>query len=415
MAIIKKNPELIGMVCAFASALTWVFGAIFISNIYKAEVLSQITDASLPLAVSFLYGAFGVIFIFLFLLITKRKGELVRSLRMKSSTFLWLSGIFGGPIALSFFCMALLNLDPAYVMPITSAYPVLCAFLAVLFLGERISKISWYGIIICICGAMIVGITPPSGQTSGSFYLGIIFAVGVSFAWSLEGVFASKAFDFFDPYVATAFRFLAYLIICPTIILPLLGGFEYITLILEHAWRFLLLASFCSVVNCIFYYVAINYIGSGRASAITSSYSIFSILGGLILGSVDITYMLIIGGIILFLGLLIIVKGANSASFRQEENVIKDVENKNKDRKEISQLPLKVAIVRMLDLSKGQDVEAIYEGLKEHYVRDDLFSKKHLISQLNSMKMAGLITNVRNQEDMYLLTISGYNKVMSLQ
>ncbi len=408
------NPKVIGILASLGSAFTWVFGAIFLSNIYKIEEVNMVDSASLPFAVSFLYGAAGALSILIFLFFTGKLPELKRSLQAKSSRILWLGGSFGGPIAMVMFSIALKNLDPAYVMPVTSSYPVLCGLLAMLFLKEKINMRGWIGILVVIFGAVLVGLQPPTSQSSQTFYQGVIFALGVAVAWSLEGVFTSKGVDFFDPYIAATFRFLSYLIICPLFILPIFGGFEFIPFLLKHAFLLILLAGFFSFVNCVLYYVGITFIGSARAAAITSSYSLFSILAGFALGAVEISLLLILGGLILFAGVLVIVTSSSDSSFREEsktEEDIKEVQTLPLSDK----LPLKAAIVITLVNNSGKNIDEIADILSKTYVNDKTVSKQNILNQLNAMKMAGIVeVSLEDAKNpLFFMTNSGAHKIAS--
>ena len=51
----------------------------------------------------------------------------------------------------------------AYAMPISALCPCVGAFLAAVFLKERIQPRVWVGIILAVAGAIIVSYVPPEG------------------------------------------------------------------------------------------------------------------------------------------------------------------------------------------------------------------------------------------------------------
>ncbi len=410
--LFKNNPQFIGIFSALCCAITWVFAAIFMSNIYKTPEIAQIESSALPFAVTFLYGAAGAIAILIFLAFIGKMPEFKRSLFTKSSRILWMSGSFGGPLAVVFFSIAIKNLDPAYVMPITSSYPVLCGLLAMFFLSEKINLKGWLGILIVIAGAVLVGLQPPSSQSTETFYLGVFFALATAIAWSLEAVLASKGVDYFDPYIATAFRFMAFLVVCPTLIMPIFGGFEYILPLLQHAFVYVFLAGFLSFVNCMFYYVGIAYIGSARTAAITSSYSLFSILAGFILGTIEFSLVLSLGGITLFTGVLVIVASSSSGSFREKKE---DAPIAHADIAPITnKIPIKAAIVSTLVNTDGKNAKEISDILLKIYNNENQASEKHVQQHLEAMKMAGLVElKEKSEENIYTITTSGIEKLVA--
>lgn len=408
------NPQIIGVISSFACAITWVIAAVFISEIYKVPEIAGINSHQLPLAVCFLYGVFGTLFCFLFLKATNRIVEFKKTIKSSVAKILWLGGFCGGPAAMVLFCSALQNLDPAYAMPITSAYPVLCGVLAVIFLKEKINLLGWIGILTVIIGTILVGLKPPSHQSYDSFYLGVALSVGVAFAWSMEAICVSRGVDFVDPHVATAFRYLSYFFAFIFIIFPFMGGFEYIVPLLTYAFVPTLLAGFFSLVNCIFMYVGVMYLGSARSSAIITSYSLFSIFTSFVLGTIDLTFHLVFGGILLFLGILAIIKSSSNECYRSvDARVIPVLDNK---LALLPSYPVKALITISIankELPEGKTFSEIHADLLAHKVISEKIKPAVIASLIDTLELAGLlIKTVKNGTNYYSLTESGNNKLI---
>ena len=77
----------------------------------------------------------------------------------------------------------------AYAMPISALCPCVGAFLAAVFLKERIQPRVWVGIILAVAGAIIVSYVPPEGADPANFYLGIALATLATLGWGIEGAF----------------------------------------------------------------------------------------------------------------------------------------------------------------------------------------------------------------------------------
>lgn len=408
------NPKFIGVLSSLACAITWVIAAVFISEIYKIPEIMEINSSQLPLAVCFLYGGFGAFFCLLFLQMTNRIQELKKTFKSKVAKILWTGGFFGGPTAMVLFCSALQNLDPAYAMPITSAYPVLCGVLAIILLKEKINLLGWIGIFTVIIGTILVGLKPPTHQSYDSFYFGVALSVGVAFAWSMEAICVSRGVDFVDPHVATTFRYLSYFIAFIFVIFPFIGGFDYVLPLLTHALIPTVLAGFFSIANCIFMYVGVTYLGSARSSAIITSYSLFSILTSFILGTIDLTFYLVVGGILLFLGILIIIKSSSNKCYRSVDTKIIPVLDKKLSLTSVYPIKALVTIsIANKDIPEGKTLAEIHADLLEHKVISEKIKQSSIAALIDTLELAGLLTKtVKNGTDYYSLTESGNNKLI---
>lgn len=75
----------------------------------------------------------------------------------KTYLFLLLSGLATGASWLCYFRALKLG-DAARVAPVDKLSVVLVAVFAVIFLGERLSAVNWFGIVLCTAGIILVAL-----------------------------------------------------------------------------------------------------------------------------------------------------------------------------------------------------------------------------------------------------------------
>lgn len=180
---------LLGSLAALISAAAWAFGSI---------LFRRLANEVSPLGMTLGKGIIGILYLGIATLLIVREPVANRSILL-----LGVSGLLGIALGDTFFFKALIDLGPRLTVLLGTLGPVFTVILAVFFLQERPSLLSWLGILLTICGVTYVlwERTPrkelKENRISGIKYallsalcmsLGIIFAkMGVASISALQG------------------------------------------------------------------------------------------------------------------------------------------------------------------------------------------------------------------------------------
>lgn len=299
-----------GLLYGVISGATWGLDGVILGLALTMMPFTGAVSASIyvaPLVGAALHDGFAGLWVFLYNCVSGRWREYGRTLWTKPGMIVCLAALFGGPIAMSGYLLAIEMSGASYALAITAMYPVVGAVAAVFFLKEKITLRVWGGIILCIIGAIIVGYVPPENNHP-KFYLGLGLALLATLGWGLEGVLSTFGMDMVDPDIAIGIReatsFAVYLIA----ILPAIGGtvlfcdtFQY-----ESLYYFVL-AGLLGGLSYIFWYRSLNMTGVGRAMALNITYALWAVFFGWLIADLEITMPLIVGAIIITLGTLLVV------------------------------------------------------------------------------------------------------------
>jgi drug/metabolite transporter (DMT)-like permease len=309
-----------GIFIALFSGITWGMNGVILSIAFASPLFLDTEYWLLaPLSVGALHDTFDSLWLLIYNTTTGRIKELVRTIRSRAVRPVILGALFGGPLAMSAYMLGLQFAGPAYVMPITALYPAVASVFAAIFLKEKICPRAWLGLVLCIVGGAIIGYTPPEGSLGTEFYLGIAFAVLATFGWGLEGVLATSGMDLLDPAVALQVRQLTSATVYLFIILPLAGGYMFISQAMTDVsiWWVFPVAALVGATSSLCWYRAMNMTGVSRAMALNVTYSLWGILFSAIFTEVQITTNIIFGALFITTGMILVVgKPSEMASLR---------------------------------------------------------------------------------------------------
>ena len=311
-----------GLFIALLSGVTWGLNGVILSFAFAAALfLDEKYWLLAPLTVGALHDTFSAFWLLIFNGVTGRIKELIRTLHSKAARPVILGALFGGPIAMSSYMLAMKLAGPAYIMPITALYPAIASIFASIFLKEKIGRRAWFGLTLCVIGGVVIGYTPPVGSLGNEFYLGIAFAVVATLGWGIEGVLATSGMDLLDPAVALNVRQLTSSIVYMLLVLPLAGGYMLLGPAMTNTsigWVFPV-AALVGAISYLCWYRAMNMTGVSRAMAINITYSLWGIFFSAVFTEVEITSNIIIGALIITTGMILVV--GNPKSMARLRNV----------------------------------------------------------------------------------------------
>ncbi len=245
--------------------------------------------------------------------------EIWRSLLSRPGRAVIGGAFLGSILGMGGYMTALQLVGPAYVLPITSLYPAVAALLAGAVLKEKISARAWLGLGLCVCGAIIIGYTPPGEQGGSLFYLGMAAAAVAAIGWGAEGVCATSGMDFIEPGVAlniyyvvsSTLHLLIFMPLAAFVLLPRITGASgpeaLGSLFSSPGLGFIVLAGCMGALSYRAWYAAMNMTGVSRAMALNISYALWGILLSAFFTELVITSNLIIGALIIFAGMFIVI------------------------------------------------------------------------------------------------------------
>lgn len=184
---------------------------------------------------------------------------------------------------------------------IVGTSPVMIAITAVVVLGERFGRISWFGAMISFLGVVVIAFG--SGDRF-SLEFGVVLVLGAAFAASAASIIQKPLLADLPPVALTAWILM--LGVVP--LLPVLpGAAAALTLAApEVVWAVAFLAVFSTIIGYIGWSVALKRMPAGRAGSFLNGVPLAATaIGYLYLGEVPTTAELV-GGLLALSGVIIV-------------------------------------------------------------------------------------------------------------
>lgn len=294
------------------SGVLWGLDTVFTGIVLGVTPFIDTTEAIIiaPVVSAFLHDTFSSIWMILFSI---SKGQLIKTLKLlntRSGQFVALAALFGGPLGMASYLLAINYIGPGYTASISAIYPVVGAFFAYIFLKEKLSGRGWLGLFISILSIIILGYTP-NGNAGSNFFIGFIAALVCVLGWSLESVICAYGMrdDEVSPIQALQIRQLVSAVCYGTIIVPVIGGGGLAKIALTSSIMPIIAGTaLIGTLSYVFYYTAIDKIGPVKATGLNVTYSIWAILFDVILLGSPITLRLIICAILIIIGSVLVSK-----------------------------------------------------------------------------------------------------------
>lgn len=298
-----------GLAWGLFSGVTWgLTGVVLGLALLRAPFAGGGVALAAPLAAAAMHDGLAALWLFLFNLFAGRRGEFGRVLASGPGRAVCLAAVFGGPVGMSGYLLAIRYAGAAYAIPVTALYPAVASVLAVFFLKERITARVWCGIALCVAGAAVIGYSPPAGGAFPRFYLGIAFALLATLGWGAEGVLSASAMKKIDPAVAVNIREAVSFVVYLVAVLPLAGALGVFRDVFgAESFRILLLAGFLGGLSFLSWYRGLSMAGVGRAMSLNVTYALWGVVFGAIFTDVDLTVSLVIGAVVITAGALLVV------------------------------------------------------------------------------------------------------------
>lgn len=238
------------------------------------------------IASSFLHDAFCAIWLFLYMAVRGRLRDTWAALKTRSGKVVMLGALLGGPIGMTGYVIAIDNIGAAYTAIISAFYPAFGAFMAFLLLKERMDAKHFVALIVALLGVMAMGWMSADGEAAGNAVLGLVGAAACVIGWGSEAVLCTWGMrdDAVDNETALQIRETTSALVYALVVLPLFGAWVFTAeAIPTFATCVVGLAGLAGAVSYLFYYKAMATIGAARGMALNISYSVWSVVFGVVL------------------------------------------------------------------------------------------------------------------------------------
>ncbi len=269
-----------------------------------------------PFISTFIHDFCSSLWMLCYMGIKKESKKIVTALKTRSGKVIVLAALMGGPIGMTGYVLSISYIGAAYTAIISALFPGVGALLSYIFLKEKMKGYQLAGLTASILGVIALGYSP-GGNESTNILLGFLFALMCVIGWASEAViiaYGLKTQEISDR-LALQIRQLTSAIFYGAIIIPVVGGWSFIMVILPtKTAAIILLAALFGTASYLFYYKAINKIGASKAMALNITYSAWSIVFGAIILNEEVSLRSVIYA-------LIIVGGSVIAAANLEEIV----------------------------------------------------------------------------------------------
>lgn len=316
-----KKGLLLGIFVGIAWGLDGVLmGRVGLNSIFtdKAFALSQgISETSFsfsPLVTAFFHESFCFFWVALVLLFSKQLKHVFYLLfKTKKGKATAIAALVGSPIGMSAYLLGIKYATAPYASSISVIYPGVGALLSYLFLKEKLSLNSVIGIIISLTGSFMLGFNP-TGNMSGTFFKGIMFAFVAVLGWALEGVIIGFAMKHIKDEVSVestpqqllCLRYLVSMVAYAVIVLPAIKGYPLASNIVSSGLVFkYAIIAILGAFTYLSWYKAVDLIGSAMGTALNSTSALWTIIFSALLFGNKITPTLAFWGIVIVIGVFI--------------------------------------------------------------------------------------------------------------
>lgn len=258
---------------------------------------------------SMLHDAFAALWMLIIMASKGRLKDLLPALKSKDGLFCALGALFGGPLAMTFYMLAIAKGGAALTATVTACYPLLGSAM----LKEKVRLRGWLGLLICILGIIYIGYTPES-DTNVNIIGGIMLAAVAAIGWATEGVvcgYGMKAGNV-DPQMALLIRELTSGVCYILIVAPImLGGYGQMmtgTMAVFSdtvCWLTLFFTALIGMLSFFCWYTAIDLIGAAKALCLNVTYSFWAVVFTFIIVGSALSKNIIIGSILVVTGVAV--------------------------------------------------------------------------------------------------------------
>ena len=282
-----------GILFGAYSGFSWAVDALLISFVLAAIVKDSIISV---LGVSMLHDGFAALWLLALLILRRRSIELSSLTKSRDALFCMLGALLGGPLAMTCYLL-------------TASYPLIGAFLSMLFLKEQITRRTWLGLSLCLIGVVLTAYTPGEGGGELTFS-SIKYAIIAALGWASESVVCAYGMrsDKITPSSALFLRELTSAIAYLLIIMLFGSGFMGLQGIISIFSKslsllyLLVLTAGVGMSSFLAWYSSIETIGPARALGLNITYAAWGVILSLLFLNQEFHLPVFLGSLLVLLG-----------------------------------------------------------------------------------------------------------------
>jgi drug/metabolite transporter (DMT)-like permease len=188
--------------------------------------------------------------------------------------------------------------------------PIWVAVLGYLLHIERISRVTWYGILLSFCGILIL-ILGGGGRVDlgGATMLGDILLLGCAIVWAVHTTASKPLLARYSPLKMTSWAMLAGTIPLVIISIPAVREQDW-GAITPVGWVAFLFSTLLSVVvGYLVWYTSVQKVGNARTAVYSNLTPVFAIIFAWIILDSTLKPLQLVGGAVVLAGLLLTRRG----------------------------------------------------------------------------------------------------------
>lgn len=300
-----------GVVSALSSGALWGLDTTISGLILMMSPYISINETIFlaPVIAAFLHDFSSAIWMTIFSIIKKDFRHTIVLLRSRSGKFVAIAALFGGPIGMMGYLIAISNIGPGYTAAISAMYPAAGAFFSYIFLGVKLSKKGWLGLSMSIISIIILGYSPDTSNVV-NFPLGFIAAIVCVVGWSLESVICAYGMkEDVSPKEALTIRQMTSSVVYLLIVLFIIkGGTFTVEALTSKSMIYMVLTALVGTLSYICYYTGIDTIGPVKATGLNITYSIWAMIFSMIILGGQFSLKLVLCSLLIIFGSVLVSK-----------------------------------------------------------------------------------------------------------
>ena len=292
---------LVGVLAAFLASFSWALAAI----LYR-KFLTGFSD---PWIANGLRAAPTFSFLLLLIFALKKFDDFYFSLlNSRILVIVFVATVIAIVVGDTLYMVALRNVGVSIGYPISYMYPVFVAFLASFILKEVITLTLIISLILASLGVWLVSYKPPKQDITlekRRLVLGVVSAIGTTVCWANAIIIFRISVKTSDPLAVDALKSMFLLFV----FLPLLlVKFKEVKVNIDGKAFFILsLGGILGIgVGDWFLYISLMEIGAARATALTTSAPLLSLLLAVLVLKEKVSKRQILGTILIIMGVILV-------------------------------------------------------------------------------------------------------------
>lgn len=301
----------IGLILGSLSGMSWGLNTVFIGIILTFSIFIPYSNNLIisSLTVAFLHDFWSACWFLLNLVRENKLKKLVELSKSKVGWIIVISSVFGGPVGMAGYLLAVKYIGPSYTASFSALYPALGTVLTGIILKEKINLRMKIGVVISGLGILLLSYAPIDLNLYPHYLLGMFFSFVCIFGWALECVLASYAMKYgsVDSRVAVTLRQIVSSIVYAVIIVFFLHGSNLLNSILRNYTMILIAAAaLIGSISFLLCYETINLIGAPRGMSLNITYVVWTIIFERIFFHTQVNPKIIIASVIIISGIVLI-------------------------------------------------------------------------------------------------------------